>query len=244
MRSLFCGCTSKGVPVNWTVHSRLVFGRGAAAIVRDRDYTKTHQNMKQYKLNVKTRDGIGRGPARRLRAAGAIPGVIYGKNESKPVTLDAVEFRMMMRAKGTSAALVEITIDGANTILSVIKDFQRNAVSQKIVHVDILEVDPNVQMTATIPVRVKGDCVGVLTENGILEVAHEIIVRCLPKDLPECIEVDVTNLHAGNTIHIDALPAIPGVTFPSNQNSVVASCVAPEAQAEAEGDAAEGAKKK
>ena len=244
MRSLFCSCTSKGVPVDWTVHSRLVFGRGAAAIVRDRDYTKTHQNMKQYKLNVKTRDGIGRGPARRLRAAGAIPGVIYGKNESKPVTLDAVEFRMMMRAKGTSAALVEITIDGANTILSVIKDFQRNAVSQKIVHVDILEVDPNVQMTATIPVRVKGDCVGVLTENGILEVAHEIIVRCLPKDLPECIEVDVTNLHAGNTIHIDALPAISGVTFPSNQNSVVASCVAPEAQAEAEGDAAEGAKKK
>lgn len=212
--------------------------------MRDRDYTETHQNMKQYKLNVKTRDGIGRGPARRLRAAGAIPGVIYGKNESKPVTLDAVEFRMMMRAKGTSAALVEITIDGTNTILSVIKDFQRNAVSQKIVHVDILEVDPNAQMTATIPVRIKGDCVGVLTENGILETAHEIIIRCLPKDLPECIEVDVTDLHAGHTIHIDALPAIPGVTFPSNQNSVVASCVAPEVKEEAEGEAAEGGKKK
>lgn len=184
--------------------------------------------MKQYKLNVKTRDGIGRGPARRLRAAGAIPGVIYGKNESKPVTIDAVEFRMMMRAKGDSAALVEISVDGASSILSVIKDFQRNAVSQKIVHVDILEVDPNAQMTATIPVRVKGDCVGVLTENGILEAAHEITVRCLPKDLPECVEVDVTNLHAGQTIHIDALPEIPGVTFPSNQNSVVASCIAPE----------------
>lgn len=190
--------------------------------------------MKQYKLNVKTRDGIGRGPARRLRAAGAIPGVIYGKNESKPVSIDAVEFRTMMRAKGESAALVEISIDETTTILSLIKDFQRNAVSQKIVHVDILEVDPNAQMTVTIPVRIKGDSVGVLTENGTLEAAHEITVRCLPKDLPECVEVDVTNLHAGQTIHIDALPEIPGVTFPSNQNSVVASCVAPEADEAAE----------
>ena len=198
--------------------------------------------MKKYKLNVKKRDGIGRGPARRLRAAGAIPGVIYGKSGSKPVAIDAVEFRMMMRAKGESAALVEIAVDGAETLLSLIKDFQRDAVSQKVVHVDILEVDPNVQMTATIPVHVKGEAIGVLQENATLEAVHEIIVRCLPKDLPEFIEVDVSGLHAGHTIHIDALPPIPGVTFPANQNTVVASCTVEKQEEEpapaAEGDAA------
>ena len=195
--------------------------------------------MKKYKLNVKKRDGLGRGPARRLRAAGAIPGVIYGKSGSKPVAIDAVEFRMMMRAKGESAALVEIAVDGAETLLSLIKDFQRDAVSQKVVHVAIPAVDPNVQMTATIPVHIKGEAIGVLQENATLEAVHEIIVRCLPKDLPEFIEVDVSGLHAGHTIHIDALPPIPGVTFPANQNTVVASCTV-EKQEEEPAPAAEG----
>ncbi|MCD8284482.1 MAG: 50S ribosomal protein L25 [Opitutae bacterium] len=194
--------------------------------------------MKEYKLNVKTRDGVGRGPARRLRAAGFLPGVIYGvKKAARPISINDAEFRMMMRAKGESAALVEISIDGAEPVLSLIKDFQRNAVSQKVVHVDIYEVDPNVHMTVAIPVRVKGEAVGVLAENGTLEVVHEIMVRCLPKDLPKFIEVDVSDLHVGNTIHIESLPEIPGVSFPPNQNSVVASCTS-EKQEEEEAPAA------
>ncbi len=215
---------------------------------RERDYTVHKRKMKEYKLNVKTRSGIGRGPARRLRASGGIPGVIYSKKGSTPISIDAVEFRTLMRAKGDSAALVKISIDDKEPVLSMIKDFQRNAVSQKVVHVDVFEVDPTVVMTAAIPVRVKGEAVGVLTENGVLEVAHELTVRCLPKDLPLFIEVDVSELHAGHTIHIADLPEIKGVTFPTNQNSVVASCVAedtssvPEVAAEAvPAESAEGA---
>ena len=195
--------------------------------------------MKQYKLNVKSRDGIGRGPARRIRASGAIPGVIYAKNNSKPVIIDAVEFRTMMRAKGENAALVEVAIDDGKQILSLIKDYQRNAVTQKIVHVDILEVAADEVMTISIPVRSVGDCIGVTTENGILEVVREIKIRCLPKDLPEAIVVDVTNLHAGQTIHVTNLPEIPGVTFPKNQNTVVASCLSEDEDATAEEAAAD-----
>lgn len=204
--------------------------------------------MKKYKLNVKSRDGIGRGPARRLRNAGLIPGIIYGKGENLPISIDAVEFRTLMRAKGTSAALVELAIEGGAGKLSIIKDYQRNALSQKIVHIDILEVDPNVEMTTVIPVRTKGDAVGVLSENGTLEVVSSITVRCLPKDLPEFIEVDVSDLHVGHSIHIGALPPIPGVTFPSNQNPTIAVCIEPEevpaeteAAPAAEGDAAAAA---
>lgn len=205
--------------------------------------------MKQYTLNVKSRDGVGRGPSRRIRAAGAIPGVIYANNNSKPIIIDAVEFRTMMRAKGDNAALVEVTIDGEKKILSLVKDYQRNAVTQKIVHVDILEVAPDEVMTISIPVRSVGDCVGVLTENGVLEVVREIKIRCLPKDLPEAIVVNVANLHAGETIHITNLPEIPGVSFPKNQNTVVASCLAEDDDAAADtasapaADAAAPAKK-
>lgn len=193
--------------------------------------------MKKYKLNVKSRDGIGRGPARRLRNAGWIPGIIYGKDENLPISIDAVEFRTLMRAKGSSAALVELAIDGASAKLSIIKDYQRNALSQKIVHIDILEVDPNVEMTTVIPVHAKGEAVGVLAENGTLEVVPSITVRCLPKNLPEFIEVDVSELHAGHSIHISALPPIEGVTFPPNQNSTIAVCLAQEEEVAADAPA-------
>lgn len=196
--------------------------------------------MKKYKLNVKSRDGIGRGPARRLRNAGWIPGIIYGKGENLPISIDAVEFRTLMRAKGDAAALVELAIEGGSEKLSIIKDYQRNALSQKVVHIDILEVDPNAEMTTVIPVHAVGDAVGVLTENGTLEVVSSITVRCLPKNLPECIEVDVSGLHIGHSIHITALPPIEGVTFPQNQNPTIAVCIAPE-DAPAETEAAPAA---
>ncbi len=200
--------------------------------------------MKKYKLNVKSRDGIGRGPARRLRNAGWIPGIIYGKGENLPISIDAVEFRTLMRAKGSAAALVELAIEGGAEKLSIIKDYQRNALSQKVVHIDILEVDPNVEMTTVIPVRTIGEAVGVLTENGTLEVVSSVTVRCLPKNLPEFIEVDVSDLHAGHSIHITALPPIEGVTFPQNQNPTIAVCLAPEdvpAETETEAEAAPAA---
>lgn len=196
--------------------------------------------MKKYKLNVKSRDGIGRGPARRLRNAGWIPGIIYGKGENLPISIDAVEFRTLMRAKGDAAALVELAIEGGSEKLSIIKDYQRNALSQKVVHIDILEVDPNAEMTTVIPVHAVGDAVGVLTENGTLEVVSSITVRCLPKNLPECIEVDVSGLHIGHSIHITALPPIEGVTFPQNQNPTVAVCIAPEDAPAETAPAAEG----
>ncbi len=188
--------------------------------------------MQQFKLNAKTREGKGRGPSRRLRAAGYLPAVIYGpKTGARPIAIKESEFRMMMRARGDTASLVQVYVDDEEPALSQIKDFQRNAVTQRLVHVDIYEVDPNTPMTAEIPVRTKGEPIGVLNENGTLDAAFELTVRCLPKDLPQFIEVDVSELHVGDTIHIEDLPEIPGVTFPPGQSDVVASCVA-EAQEE------------
>lgn len=197
--------------------------------------------MKKYKLNVKSRDGIGRGPSRRLRKAGFIPGIVYGHGENLPISIDAVEFRTLMRAKGSSAALVELAIEGKPGKLSIIKEYQRNVLTQKVSHIDIFEVDPNAEMTTEIPIHAKGEAVGVLTENGTLEVLPVITVRCLPKDLPEFIEVDVSGLHTGDSIHIDSLPRLPGVEFPPNQNPTIAVCLAEEeAPAETEEAPAEG----
>lgn len=195
--------------------------------------------MKQLKLTVKQRTGTGRGPARRLRNEGLIPAIIYGSAGTNPVSVDTVEFRTLMRAKGTSAAIVELTLDSGAKALSLIKDFQRDAISQKIVHIDLLQVQANEEMTASVPVHITGEAAGVRLEGGTLDViAHEIKVRCLPKNLPEFVEIDVTELKNGESIHVAGLKAIEGVTFPGDQKRTLVVCSAPEEEAAPAADAA------
>ena len=194
---------------------------------------------KQLKLAVKNRDGIGRGPARRLRKSGQIPAIIYGKSGNKSVSVDAIAFRTLMRTKGDSASLVELNLEDGDKQLSIIKDFQRDPLSLAIIHIDLLSVDPNAEMTVNVPVHFTGEPVGVKIGNGLLDIIlHEVDVRCLPKDLPEFITVDVSELQVNESIHVGKLPIIEGVTYPGDQNRVVALCAAPEEDASA-GEAAD-----
>lgn len=185
--------------------------------------------MKQLKLNVKQRSGIGRGPARRIRNVGQIPAIIYGTAGTNPVSVDSVEFRTLMRAKGASAVVVELSLDNGTKALSLIKDFQRDAITQKIVHIDLLQVHADQEMTADVPVHIVGEAYGVRLEGGTLDVvAYTVKVRCLPKNLPEFVVVDVTELKNGQSIHIADLTKLEGVTFPGDQKRTVVVCTAPE----------------
>ncbi|MDR2512583.1 MAG: 50S ribosomal protein L25 [Puniceicoccales bacterium] len=202
-------------------------------------------------LSVKDRAGVGRGPARRLRYSGLIPGIIYGKIDKKPVSVDAVELRTLLRAKGSEAALVELQLEGGVTTLALIRDFQRDPISLDIVHLDLLSVAPDSEMTASIPIHFVGEPVGVKIENGTLDIVfHEIVVRCLPKNLPGSITVDVSGLHINQSIHVVDLPKPEGVVYPGNPNRAVVVCSAPDeeksestAAATAAAPAAEATKK-
>lgn len=219
-------------------------GRGAAANEsRARDSLGIHNMKKQLKLAVKNRDGIGRGPARRLRKSGQIPAIIYGKSGSKSVSVDAIAFRTLMRSKGDSASLVELALEDGGKELSIIKDFQRDPLSTAIIHIDLLAVDPNVEMTVSVPIHYSGEPIGVKTANGLLDIIlHDVDVRCLPKDLPEFIAVDVSELQVNESIHVGKLPKLEGVTYPGDENRVVALCSAPEdAAADDEASAEAGA---
>ncbi|MDR0535904.1 MAG: 50S ribosomal protein L25 [Puniceicoccales bacterium] len=186
---------------------------------------------KQFKLSVKNRDGIGRGPARRLRKVGAIPGIIYGKSGTKPISVDSIELRTLMRAKGTDAALVELALEDGTSALSLIRDFQRDPLSLQIVHLDLLSVAPDAEMVASVPIHFTGEAVGVKLENGTLDIMlHTISVRCLPKHLPGHITVDVSDLHVNQSIHVGVLPKLEGVTYPGNPLRAVVVCTAQEAE--------------
>ncbi len=201
--------------------------------------------MKLLKLPVQARDKSGRGPSRRLRSSGQIPAVIYGKSGVRHLTVKEPEFRLLMRAVAGTTALVEISDQTGAATLSLLHDIQRDARTDHFVHIDLREVSANEPMRVGVPVRVTGESVGVKLESGVIEISrHELFVKCLPKDLPDIIMVDVTELHAGHSIHVSDLKPISGVTYADHAEEVVVACVVPTVEEEpvaAEAVAAEGA---
>ncbi len=185
--------------------------------------------MKQLKLNVSIRQGQGRGVSRRLRAAGKIPAILYGKStEPVQLTVDTPEFRRLMKAIGGSASLIEIQRPDGRSTLSFLRQIQRNPITDAFVHIDLHEVAPDEKMTVGVTVHAVGESTGVKNEAGVLDiVSHQVHIRCLPKDLPEFIEVDVTELAAGHTIHVGELKKIDGVEFMDHPDQPVISCVKP-----------------
>jgi large subunit ribosomal protein L25 len=173
--------------------------------------------------------------------------VVYGRSgKALSIDLDALEF--VNNAKGISeSTIVTITIDGLDR-QAFVKDTQRSIIDGKIQHVDFYEVEAGVSLRARVSVHVHGNPLGV-REGGVLESPlHEIEVECLPRDLPERIDVDVSELRANQSIHIRDLVLGEGVRVLSNPDQVVALVKFARAEAETavegEAAAAEGAEAK
>jgi large subunit ribosomal protein L25 len=203
--------------------------------------------MSQVVFAAKNRADAGSAGARRIRRAGRIPAVVYGRSgKAQSIDLDALEF--VNNAKGISeSTIVTINIDGL-TRQAFVKNTQRSIIDGKIQHVDFYEVEAGISLRARVSVHVHGNPLGV-REGGVLESPlHEIEVECLPEDLPERIDVDVTELKANQSIHIRDLVLAEGVRVLSNPDQVVAlvkfARAETETAAEGETAAAEGAETK
>ncbi len=188
--------------------------------------------MKQLKLNVIAREGKGRSASRRLRSSGKVPAILYGKH-TEPVQLavEETEFRRLLKAIGGSASLLEFNRPDGRDALAFIQEVQKDPLTDEFLHVDLQEVDANEKMEVNVGVRIVGESDGVKNFGGILEVsAHSLRVRCLPKDLPEYIEVDVSALGVGGSIHVAEIVKVDGVDFLDNPKQPVVACSAPEAE--------------
>ena len=208
--------------------------------------------MSQVVLSARNRQSKGSAEARRIRRTGRIPGVIYGRSgKAVSIDLDALEF--INRIKGISeSTIVKVELDG-KPYDAFVKATQRNIIDGAILHVDFYEVESGVALRARVSINLKGNAIGV-REGGVLEFPlHEIEVECLPKDLPERIEVDISNLAANQSIHVKDIvlsDAIRVISAPDQvvalvkyaREEVVAAPAAEEAAAAA-APAAEGAAK-
>ena len=183
--------------------------------------------MKQVALNVKTREAIGSTAVKRLRNEGQIPAVLYGESGVHHLQVDGDAFFAAWRKMAGRAALLELHTDGADeSTFAIIREYQRNARTDKFEHVDLLEVVRGKDMEANIPVATIGTSFGVKNQQGVIEIqTHELGVRCRPSALPEEIDVDVTAMKVGDSLRVEDLPAIEGVIFIDHADLVVVSCV-------------------
>ncbi len=196
----------------------------------------------QIKLNVKPRESRGRGPAGRMRKEGLIPGVVYGKtSEARPISVDQSEFSRMMKQAAGAASLVQLKEEGSKgSTLSVIQETQVDPITDRILHLDFHEVSSKEKMDTNVTIHFNGEAIGVKNEGGLLDIVlHSVDVRCLPKDLPGFIEIDVSELKIDEAIHIKELPELPGVEYLADEDQVVVSCAAPRVEVEPEETPAE-----
>jgi len=190
-------------------------------------------------LVAESRSGTGKGVARKLRARGRIPAVVYG-NDAVVEHL-SVDARSLDRLLHTSTAgyntLIDLQLDDRSQVV-LLKELQRDPVRGAFVHADFLRIDLKEEVEVSVNVRLVGEPRGVKLDGGILDHAlREIEVRCLPTAIPEHVDVDVSQLQVGESIHVSDLPLPPGVELMTDRGLSIASVVAP-AVAE---EAAEGA---
>src|SRR6478672_10603163 len=200
--------------------------------------------MKAVALSAFPRSLGRRAGAKRLRAQGRVPAVIYGR-QAKPQNLevDRKDLENLIHHSITENLLVDLVVDKdpRPKRLALVQEVQHHALSGEVLHVDLHEVHENEKVTVMVPVETVGEAAGVKNSGGVLEhVLFKIKVRALPKDLPEVIEVDVSALQIGESIHLGDIKAPPGVEILGEKGISVISVAAPvtEAQETAAAEAA------
>jgi large subunit ribosomal protein L25 len=183
--------------------------------------------MAEVKLNVVPREGTGKGVARRTRAEGRIPGIVYGKGmEPVAVSVDRREFVTALQTDAGLNALLNLTLDG-ETVPTLAREIQRDPVRGTLLHVDFVKVDLKQEVEVTVPVHVVGESPGV-AEGGVLEQPlHEVTVRCLPTEVPEQIEADISGLNIGDSLRVSDLVAGRSFQILNDPENAVISIMAP-----------------
>ena len=180
-------------------------------------------------LQVSPRDRTGKGAARALRREGKIPGVIYGHNrEPEALEMDAPVLGRLLGSLTSASAIVDIEIAGRAPVKALIREIQRNPVRPAdIIHVDLYEVQAHETLTAEVRVRLTGTADGVRNFGGVLDqVLHELEIECLPGNLPDRIELDVTPLGIGDSLFVRDVQ-LPNIEILNDPGLPICSVVAP-----------------
>jgi large subunit ribosomal protein L25 len=181
--------------------------------------------MQQKQMNIELRSKTGKGISRQLRTADMVPGVVYGKGmDPMAVSIKYRELQAALSGDGGQNNLITLVGGGSlDQSMAIIADLQRDAVKGTYKHVDLHRVNMSEKLRVTVPVVLKGTAIGV-KEGGLLDFAHhELHVECLPNNIPDHIEIDVTSLAIAHSIHVNEIVLPEGVKVLDNPKTPVVS---------------------
>ena len=164
--------------------------------------------MEVFDLKITQRNTFGKSSARALRRQGLVPAVLYGpKRDSVPLTISPLDLDKIYKDSGTERVILNLKIDNGGTqdVTVVVKEVQVAPVTGQYLHIDFYEISLNEEIVVNVPVEVTGRSQGVERGGFLQVVRHQLEISCIPTDMPDKIEVDVTNLDIGDSIHIGDL---------------------------------------
>lgn len=179
--------------------------------------------MDQITIQSNLREGIGKGKNRRLRVAGRIPAVLYGhKSQNVALDVDPKEIFKILNSESGENTIFMLQVPGRENVNCMIKEYQREPITHNLLHADFYEVAMDQVLEVDVPLEVVGEAYGVKTEGGLLDIVHrELRVECLPGDIPDNIEVDVTELKIGDMVRVRDLKVSEKIKLLDDPETVV-----------------------
>jgi large subunit ribosomal protein L25 len=183
----------------------------------------------QAALSAQKREGAGKGVARKLRAAGQVPAVLYGQGtDPVSLTLNAREAEKVFASVSVENTIIDLTIEGDDTVQTLVREIQAHPFRHEILHVDFLLLKRGVSVELDIPVHLAGTARGVRNDGGLLDhVLHDIKVRCIPSLIPDAAELDVSDLGIGDSLHVSDIRLPEGVQILTEGEVLVCSVQPP-----------------
>lgn len=179
-------------------------------------------------LNARPRAERGKGAARELRREGRVPAVIYGHGEeTRSLSVDSHELEKLLATISVENTLIELAIEGADTARALIREVQWHPFRPQVLHLDFYQIHAGEKLRLHVPVRLHGTPAGVVEDGGVLQqVLHDLEIECLPRDIPEVVEVDVSELRIADAINVRDID-LPNVRILNDEELTICSVTPP-----------------
>lgn len=207
----------------------------------------------QVTMTAEARTGRGKNEARRLRRSGKLPAVIYGGEDSTgiPVTVDPKTLLEIFHSESGVNTLIDLSVDGGKSDQVLVKEFQVHPTSDELLHVDFYRLALDKKITVSVPIILKGESLGVKQQGGLVDfIQRDVQVECMPADIPEKIEVDISELMIGQGVRLHEVSGDLPWSPVTDSDTLLVHVIAPKveeekedeeaAEGEGDGDGAEG----
>lgn len=194
--------------------------------------------MAEIVIEAEAREAGSSNAARRMRREEKLPAVVYGGDkESNPIILNPREIISVLKSESGQNTIFKLKVAGGSEDNVMIFDVQIDPITHHLIHADLMRIALDVEIEVSVPLRIVGEAKGVIEDGGVLDHSlRELVVSCLPTNIPESIGVDVSELDMNQSIKVEDLQVPPDVTVVTEPDRSVASVVAPVSEADLEAD--------